>query len=51
MAQKNQSKRLTTQHKQSHGVVGIFGDEAKQHDIAIGEISHKVMEILTSEFP
>ena len=51
MAQKNQSKRLTTQHKQTHGVVGIFGDEAKQHDIAIGEISHKVMEILTSEFP
>jgi type II restriction enzyme len=51
MAQKNQSKRLTTQHKQSHGVVGIFGDEEKQHDIAIGEISHKVMEILTSEFP
>ena len=29
---KNQSKRLTEQHKESHGVIGIFGEEAQQHD-------------------
>ena len=23
---KNQSKRLTEQHKESHGVIGIFGE-------------------------
>lgn len=51
MAQKKQSKRLTIQHKQSHGVVGIFGADAKQHDITIGDISHKVLEVLSSEFP
>jgi type II restriction enzyme len=27
MAKKNLSKRLTNQHKESKGVVGIFGDE------------------------
>jgi|TARA_Y100000310_G_C20613924_1_gene779551 type II restriction enzyme len=32
MAKKNQSKRLTTQHKKSQGVVGIFGDGARSHD-------------------
>ena len=51
MAKKNQSSRLTTQHKESKGVIGIFGKEAKLHDIAIGEISHKVMEQLEKEFP
>lgn len=34
MAKKNQSKRLTTQHKESKGVVGIFGEEAKLHYVA-----------------
>ena len=29
MAKKNQSKRLTSQHKESQGVVGIFGENAK----------------------
>ena len=28
MSKKNQSNRLTNQHKESKGVVGIFGDEA-----------------------
>ncbi len=51
MAKKNQSNRLTTQHKESKGVVGIFGEEAKLHDIAIGEISHKVIEQLQKDFP
>jgi type II restriction enzyme len=51
MAKKNQSKRLTNQHKESKGVVGIFGDEAKLHDITVGEISHFVIEQLGKEFP
>ena len=51
MAKKNQSNRLTTQHKESQGVVGIFGDEAKSHDITVGKISHFVIEQLEKEFP
>lgn len=48
---KNQSKRLTTQHKDSQGVVGIFGEEAKQHDITVGDISQKVLERLKTDYP
>jgi len=51
MAKKNQSKRLTNQHKKSQGVVGIFGDNAKLHDISVGKISHLVIEQLEKEFP
>lgn len=51
MAKKNQSKRLTNQHKESQGVVGIFGDEAKLHDVTVGKISHLVIEQLKKEFP
>ncbi|MCD6594478.1 restriction endonuclease [bacterium] len=51
MAKKNQSKRLTNQHKKSHGVEGIFGDEAKLHDLTVGKISQLVIEQLEKEFP
>lgn len=51
MAKKNQSERLTNQHKLSQGVVGIFGDVAKLHDITVGEISRLVMEQLKNEYP
>lgn len=51
MAKKNQSKRLTDQHKESHGVVGIFGTEAKSHDVAVGKIALGVMEQLKADFP
>src|SRR5690606_28938321 len=51
MAKKNQSKRLTDQHKLSQGVVGIFGDEAKLHDTAVGKISNLVIEQLKKEYP
>ena len=51
MAKKNQSKRLTNQHKKSQGVVGIFGDEAKSHDITVGKISHLIIGQLEKEFP
>ncbi|GER57894.1 hypothetical protein ULMA_00020 [Patiriisocius marinus] len=51
MAKKNQSKRLTNQHKQSQGVVGIFGDEAKLHDLTVGKISNLIIEQLEKEYP
>lgn len=51
MAKKNQSKRLTNQHKQSQGVVGIFGEEAKLHDLNVGKISKLVIEQLEKEYP
>ena len=51
MSKKNQSKRLTNQHKKSQGVVGIFGDEAKLHDMTVGKISNLVIEQLEIEYP
>ncbi|MFH1544097.1 MAG: EcoRI family type II restriction endonuclease [Patescibacteria group bacterium] len=51
MAKKNQSKRLTNQHKESQGVVGIFGDKAKLHDVAVSKISHIVIKQLEKEYP
>jgi type II restriction enzyme len=51
MAKKNQSTRLTTQHKKSQGVVGIFGDNAKMHDLTVGEISNLVITQLQEEYP
>lgn len=51
MAEKNQSNRLTSQHKQSQGVVGIFGEQAKSHDLTVGKISKLVMNELDKEYP
>ncbi len=51
MAKKNQSKRLTSQHKESQGVVGIFGENAKSHDLTVGSISLLVIEHLQKEYP
>lgn len=51
MSKKNQSKRLASQHKKSQGVVGIFGDEAKLHDITVGKISHRVIKQLEKDYP
>lgn len=51
MAKKNQSGRLTQQHKTTHGVVGIFGSEAKFHDMTVGKVAHLVLNQLKSEFP
>ena len=51
MAKKNQSNRLTNQHKLSQGVVGIFGDLARSHDLTVGEISKLVMKALEQEYP
>ncbi|MDO5342164.1 MAG: EcoRI family type II restriction endonuclease [Bacteroidia bacterium] len=51
MSKKNQSGRLTEQHKESKGVVGIFGEEAKHHDLTVSNISHVVIEKLQDEYP
>ena len=51
MSKKNQSSRLTNQHKKAQGAVGIFGDEAKLHDLTVAEISHFVIEQLKKDFP
>lgn len=50
MAKKNQSFRLTEQHKKSQGVVGIFGELARKHDLTVGEISLLVKEELEIEY-
>ena len=51
MSKKNQSNRLTTQQKESKGVVGIFGEETKIHDMTVGEVSHLALNKLQEEFP
>ena len=51
MAKKNQSGRLTYQHKESNGVIGIFGEDAKLHDLTVGRISYQVMQSLEIAFP
>lgn len=50
MAKKNQSSRLTTQHKKSQGVVGIFGKEAKNHDTEVGRIVKSVQLDLEKKY-
>lgn len=51
MAKKNQSRRLTQQHKISQGVVGIFGANAKSHDLTVGQVSRLVLNQLECDFP
>lgn len=51
MAKNNQSTRLTEQHKESHGVIGIFGEEAKMHDMTVGEIQLEVKNALERNYP
>lgn len=51
MSNKNQSNRLTDQHKLSQGVIGIFGGYAKAHDLAVGEVSKLVKDALSKEYP
>jgi len=51
MPKKNQSSRLTAQHLVGHGVVGIFGKEAKLHDTTVGKISEVVFEHLKIKYP
>jgi type II restriction enzyme len=51
MSKKNQSERLTKQHKESKGVVGIFNEEAKIHDLNVAELSKIVIKKLNEDFP
>ena len=51
MSKKNQSGRLTTQHKISHGVIGIFGEEAQLHDKEVYDNQYGVKKLLEKEFP
>lgn len=51
MTKKNQSQRLTKQHKKSHGEIGIFGAEAKEHDSLVCKVSKKIITILQKEYP
>lgn len=50
MAKKNQSTRLTNQHKKSRGTIGIFGEEAKIHDTTINTVSKFVKEELENKY-
>lgn len=50
MTKKNQSSRLTNQHKESKGAIGIFGDEAKSHDAVVGNCSQSVMNKLKDKY-
>ena len=51
MAKKNQSNRLTEQHKEHQGAVGIFGSEAKTHDDLVGDVSKQAKIALEKEYP
>ncbi|WP_289181206.1 EcoRI family type II restriction endonuclease, partial [Helicobacter japonicus] len=51
MSKKNQSHRLTDQHKESQGVIGIFNDEAQKHDSLVSRVSKDIIECLQKEYP
>ncbi|MCC8175028.1 MAG: restriction endonuclease [Bacteroidales bacterium] len=51
MAKKSQSTRLTLQHKERHGVIGIFNEVARMHDYTVGHIAAKVLECLKAQYP
>lgn len=51
MSKQKQTKRLTAQHKVSHGVIGIFGELAKAHDSNVGEVSKLVKAALEAKYP
>lgn len=51
MKKKNQSKRLTQQHKLSGGAIGIFHKEAKNLDKAVESISILLMKKLDEKYP
>lgn len=47
----NQTDRLSLQHRNSHGVVGIFTQEAKLHDKAIHNIAKAALDELQKRHP
>jgi len=48
---KGQSKRLEKQHERAGGPIGIFGEDAKKHDLGIREAVNLVFKHLKKEFP
>ncbi len=50
MAKMNQSNRLTDQHKDSKGVIGIFRDEAKSHDATVENSSQNIINKLKEKY-
>lgn len=51
MKGKQQSDRLTTQQKAAEGVIGIFDEEAQEHDKKVSDNSKIAMHLLQKEFP
>lgn len=51
MSKKNQSSRLTTQHKESKGAVGIFNEKAQRHDMLVSKVSQDVKKQLQKDYP
>lgn len=48
---KGQSRRLERQHELAGGPLGIFGDEAKKHDLSIKEVMKGIMQALQANHP
>lgn len=48
---KGQASRLSSQHEESGGPLGIFGIEAKKHDLKIGEVTNIVLDALKNKYP
>jgi len=48
---KRQFERLRRQHELAGGPIGIFGDLARKHDLAISKVMERVFERLQSEWP
>jgi type II restriction enzyme len=48
---KNQSSRLTNQHKKTQGVIGIFNEESQIHDQNVFDNQFGVKSLLEMEFP
>lgn len=51
MHSKGQSHRLKIQHELAGGPLGIFGDEAKKHDLSIRVVMNGIMEALQASYP
>ena len=50
MAKKVQSDRLTKQHEETKGVIGIFGEEAQTHDVSVKNISKLALKTLKEKY-
>ncbi len=48
---KGQSHRLEKQHELAGGPLGIFGDEAKRHDLSLRHVMSGIMEALQTNHP